>query len=250
MRNSMRNIWIIIKKELYRYFYSPLAYFAIVVLLFGSGFFFGGYLVQFAMYSAQTPIEHARLFEFFFSDLSIIFIFTIPLMTMHLFAEEQKSGTMELLMTKPIKDVEVVLGKYFAALLLFLTYLVITLFYVVLYKMVGANPDPGPIVSAYLGIFFVGAAFLAVGLFTSSVTNSHVAAGFLGWGILLFLWFVKSIGKFTGLLGTIFNSLALMDYFQDFGKGIIDAKNIVFYLSFITIVLFLTTRLVESRKWR
>jgi len=246
----MRNTWIIVKKELYRYFYSPLAYFALVILLFGSGFFFGNYLIQFATYSAQTPIEHARLFEFFFNDLSIIFIFALPLVTMHLFADEQKSGTIELLMTKPIKDHEVVLGKYIASLLLFLCFLAITLFYLVLYKGVGANPDIGPVISAYIGIFFVGASFLAVGVFTSSVTRNQMIAGFLGWGILLFLWLVNMIGKSSGILGDLFSKLALMDYYQDFGKGVIDLKNVVFFVSFISIILFLTTRLFESRKWR
>lgn len=247
----MRNIWIITKRELYHFFYSPIAYIVMFMFLIIAGYFFSGYLFRLAEYStqSQTGIEHSSLFRYFLHDMAIVLLFFLPALTMHLFAEEKKSGTLEILLTKPVQDWEVVVGKFLSAFLTFFIFLGITWIYVYILFMVG-KPDVAPILSAYLGMLLVGACFISLGLLASSVTSNQIVAVILGFGLLLLFWLLDILAQYVGPLGSVFSYLALLNHYEGFSKGLLVVKDLVFYLSFIFVNLFITIRIIESRTWR
>jgi ABC-2 type transport system permease protein len=169
---------------------------------------------------------------------------------MRLLAEEQKLGTLELLMTAPIRDTEIVLGKYVAALLVLVSTLVLTLFYVVLLAWFG-NPDPGPILVGYLGMLLFGGATLAVGLLASSVSPNQIVSAVLGFGILLLLTLIGQAAPLTeGVTATVLSQMSLTNHLQNFARGVIDTHSVVYFAMLIVLMLFLTSRNLESRRWR
>ncbi len=239
MRVSLAIAW----KETHAYFTSPMGYIVALVFLAWTGFWFAE--------DITGLLPEARVQGFInWPGASFILILLAPAMTMRLLAEEQKLGTMELLLTAPVRDWEVVLGKFLASMVFFLTTLFFTLFYVILLYAFG-SPDSGPIWSAYLGLILYGAAALAIGLLASSMTNNQIVALVVGFGILLILFVLDlASGQVEGLGSTILSEVGMRTHLSDFSRGIVSTWNIVYYVALITVVLFLTVRIVETRRWR
>jgi ABC-2 type transport system permease protein len=229
------------RKELYSYLVSPMAYVVAAVFLLINGFIF--FLIL------ANGFAEANL-RALLPTTAFLLLLVIPVLTMRLLAEERSAGTMELLMTFPITDAQVVLGKYLATMLVYVLMLVPTLSYVAVVKIYG-NSEWGPLLSAYLGLLLLGGAFVAAGLFSSSLARNQIVAGVVGIGLLLMLWVM---GAASGVLGPrlagFLAYLSLADHFQNFGQGVIELKDVAFYLSFIAGALFLTVRIVESSRWR
>jgi ABC-2 type transport system permease protein len=236
----MRNTLTVARRELQAYFVSPLAYVATAIFLAITGYFF--YVILF--YSREATMRYL------FGNMTIILMLVIPALTMRLLAEEQSKGTMELLLTSPVRDWEVVVGKYLAAVVLFAVMLLLTAYYPVVLNIYG-DPDMGPIWGGYLGLFLLGSALLSLGVFASSVSSNQIVAALLGLALIMGLWLIDALGGIaSGSLADFFNYLALSGHFQDFTRGIIDSKDVIYMLSLIVGSLFLTTRVVETRRWR
>lgn len=235
----MSGSWVVLKKELRGFLLSPLAYVLLAVILGLGGYFFAIFLL----------ITGVASMNGFFSNMGVVLIFIAPVLTMRLLAEEQQRGTMELLMTTPISITQVVLGKFFAAVVVFALALVISLIYVLILLNFG-KPEIGPIMTSYLGFLLLGATYLAVGLFASSLTDSQMVAGVVGFGILLVFWVVGWVaGTIPGVAGQVAGAISILDHNSDFIKGVVDTTHIVYYLSMIVAFLYLTVRMVERRTW-
>ncbi len=259
----MRNLWAIYTKELRSYFVSPVAYVIAGVFLFLSGYLFRNILMQFNFWCIQFSqraqfmqggMPNLNLNEMvvtqFFGVMDFIWLLVVPMLTMRLLAEEKKNGTMELLMTSPISTVEILLGKFFACLTLYMTIVALTLVYCGILELYG-DPDWGPIWSAYLGYLLLGGTFIGVGMLASSVTENQIVAVLLAFGALLTLWLIDWSASFAGpTAAKVLQYLSIIRHLQDFQRGVIDTSDVVFYLSFIFFSLFVTTRVLESRRWR
>lgn len=238
----MLNMIAILRKELRTYFVSPVAYVVIAAYLVMSGVFFA------IMLTAPTGQAEASL-SIVFGNVAVILLIVAPALTMRLLAEEQKSGTVELLLTSPVRDWEVVLGKYLASLVLYLIPLALTLLYVFILKRYG-NPDMGPIIAGYVGLILFGAAFLAVGVFASSLTQNQVVAAVVAVAVLLGLWLVNAFASAARApVSDILNYLSIISHYQEFYSGVIDSKDVVYYLAVIAVSLFLSVRVLETRRW-
>ena len=237
MRTAQAVAW----KEIVIYFSSPTAYIVGLIFLALTGFFFSRDL--------GNPFPEATMAPFF-QGAVIIFILLAPALTMRLIAEEQKLGTIELLLTSPVRDWEVVIGKYLASLAFLLVLVALSFFYAIL-LFVFASPDPGPIWAGYLGLVLYGAASLSVGLLTSTITSNQIVAAVVAMGILLALFFADlAFGAVGGFAGEIIGEMGLKSHFDDFERGVVDTKHIVYFLSVTAFFLFLSVRTLESRRWR
>ncbi|MSP78079.1 MAG: hypothetical protein EXR67_00720 [Dehalococcoidia bacterium] len=237
LRNTLAITW----KETKTYFSSPYAFIIAGVFLALTGYFF----VQ----SISGPLPEASIRNWALGS-TIIFVLWSPVLTMRLLAEEQKLGTLELLMTAPVRDSEIVMGKYLAALLVLLSTMVLTLFYVGMLMFFG-DPDLAPIFVGYLGLLLYGAATLAVGLLASSFSPNQIVSAVVGFGVLLLLTLIAQAAPLTqGLTSQLLQQISLTDHFLDFARGIIDSHNIVYFVVFTALMLFLTSRNLESRRWR
>ncbi|MYC32249.1 MAG: ABC transporter permease subunit [Chloroflexi bacterium] len=238
----MRTIRAVAFKEIQIYFSSPVAYIVALIFMVVGGAFFVSDL--------GNPFPEASLSNFF-QGATLVMILLAPALTMRLLAEEQKLGTIELLLTSPVRDWEVILGKYLASVVFFLFLLALTSYYVVL-LVVFAKPDPGPIYSGYLGLVLYGMAALAVGILTSTLTSNQIIAAVVGFGILLVLSLGSSFisSALTGTWANFFDQLGFGGHFNDFDLGIIDSANIVYFVSVTALFLFLSIRALESRRWR
>lgn len=255
----MRNIWAVCKKEIKTYFTSPIAYVVTFVFLVVVGFFFYSSIWWFNSYSLQASrypeaIQQLNINQMVYSPLfhnmSIILLFLIPLLTMRLFAEEKKRQTDELLYTSPISVNQIILGKYFASLFILLVMLLLTGILSIFTFSYG-NPEFLPILSGYLGLFLMGAAFIAIGIFFSSVTESQVVSAMLTFGILLlFLVLNWAAGSASGMWKDVLNYLSFFQHFDELTRGILDTTDLVYYLSLMVFGLFLTHSVIQSRRWR
>ena len=236
----MTNILAIANRELRAYFATPIAYVVMAVFLVLTGYFF-----------ATSPLTFFdTAITGFLNPGSFVLLLISPILTMRLFAEEQKLGTIELLLTAPVRDAEVVAGKLLASLGILAVMLALTLYYPLLLFIFG-SPDQGPILSGYLGLFLLGGVFLSAGLLSSSITSNQIVAAVVGLGILLGLWLVGSAASLvTGLPATVLSFIALSSHFPDFAKGVIDITGVVYYLTLTALFFFLTVRSLESRRWR
>lgn len=236
----MRNTLIIAGKETRTYFSSPMAYVVMVVFLGISGFFFASNLI----YTQEATVRG------FLLPGSFVLMLLCPILTMRLLAEEQKMGTLELLLTAPVRDSEVVLGKFLASLAMLGTMVGLTLYYPLLLFLFGA-PDPGPVLSGYLGFLLVGAALLSIGLLASSLTSNQIVAAILALGLSILLWLIGgAAGMVGGLPAQILVYLSLPSHFGDFSWGIVDTKDVIYYLSVSAVFLFMAIRSLETRRWR
>ncbi|MBI2865150.1 MAG: ABC transporter permease [Chloroflexi bacterium] len=236
----MSNLLTMTGKELRSHFVSPIAYAVMAFFLVLSGFFFATAV----LFSQDSSLRYV------FSDMSILLLLIVPLITMRLVAEEKKSGTIELLLTAPLRDGEVVLGKFLAALVFLGVMLAVTGYYALLIWIFG-KPDWGAIISGYLGTMLLGAAYLSLGLFTSSLTQNQIIAGALGFALLMLFFLISWVADFTGpQFSGVVRYLGFTDHFDDFTKGVIDLKDAVFYISVVAVSLLLTVRVLESRRWK
>jgi ABC-2 type transport system permease protein len=236
----MRNVLAVAERELKAYFASPLAYVVTAFFLFVAGYLF----------AAIVASTREATLRYLLSNLSVIWLFITPALTMRLLAEEARTGTIELLLTNPIREVEIVFGKYLAALGLLLVMLVFTLYFPLLLFIYG-NPDPGPILTGYLGVVLQAAAFMGVGLLASSLTQNQIIAAVITFALLLALWLADAMaGQASGALAEVIRYLSVTQHFQDFPRGIVDTKDLVYFLSVIAVSLFLTTLVLQARRWR
>ena len=254
----MNNMLAIAHKELKSYFASPIAYIVIgfFSLLFGYFFYalllyFDRQSLQFAGLGAQQTLNvNDQLIRPVFLNASVILLFVLPMVTMRTYAEEKRSGTIELLLTAPLTDFQIIMGKFLGAMALYAAMLGITVIHMALLFAFG-NPEPLPIITAYLGLLLMGGCFVSVGLLISSLTKNQIVAGMITFAVFLLLWVINWIGSFTGpTTQDVLNYLSITDHLDDFTKGIIDTKHLVYYVSFIAFGLFLTARSVDTERWR
>jgi ABC-2 type transport system permease protein len=253
----MRNVLAVLGKELRGYFASPIAYIAIGFFALVYGWFF---YVPLAFFNRQSmgmapgmggPMNvNQAVITPTLQNLTVVFLFVMPMITARTYAEEKRSGTIELLLTSPLTDLQIIFGKFLGAMVLYLAMLAVTIIHIGLLYLYG-NPDWKPIATGYLGLLLLGGCFLSLGLFISSLTRTQMVAGFVTFVVFLMLWVINWIGSFVGPTAqTILSQLSITDHFDDFSRGVIDTKHVIYYLSFISFGLFLTAKAVESERWR
>ena len=243
----MRNVWTIAKREFNLYIISPIAYVVAFIIMLIIGLIF--YVNMLAAVVNQFP----PTVQFIISPLVTLFLFTTPAVTMRTIADEQRMGTMETLLTAPVRDWELVVGKWLGALLFYLAVIALTLIFpIVLNFFVKPGIDQGLMVSGYLGVILLVSAFVAIGIFASSLFSNQIAAFFTALGILLVLWMIAYPNRvLPSDGGQILAYLDLSEHFYPtFLRGIIELKDVVYYLSVTVLALFLGTMSVETRRWR
>jgi len=255
----MSNVIAIAQRELKSYFASPIAYVVIGMFVLLYGYFYIVMLDYFMRMSLQmgqfgggpqSANVNEMLVRPLMQNVLILFLFMLPAITMRTFSEEKRSGTVELLLTSPLTDMQIVLGKYLGAMALFAVMIGVTIIHMALLFVYG-SPEWKPIATAYLGLFLFGGCFIAVGLFISSLTKNQVIAGIATFAVFLFLWVINWIGSFSGpTVSALTSYLSVVEHADDFWKGVIDTTHLIYYLSFITLGLFLTAKSVDTERWR
>jgi ABC-2 type transport system permease protein len=255
----MHTILAIWQREMKSYFVSPVAYVVLTVFIFLSGIFFIGNLkevVQYTMMQAQfgqagMAIDApAFLAQSLFRTIIVVLLFLIPMLTMGLFSEEKKRGTIELLLTAPVGTFQTIAGKYLASLT-FLAILLVSSSLTIVPIFVHSQPDLKPILGGYLGLFLYGAALLALGLFISTLTENQIVAVIITFGASLFLWLLSIFSSSTvGPARDVLDYLSVISHLDDFLKGVIDTTHLVYYATFIFVGLFLAYRSLESMRWK
>jgi len=183
-------------------------------------------------------------------NVSVVALFVLPLITMRTYAEEKRSGTIELLLTSPLTDFQIIMGKFIGAVALYALMLAITLPHMAVLFIYG-NPEWKPIVTGYLGLLLMGASFISMGLWISSLTRNQIVAGMITFAMFLLLWTINwAIDSAGPTMQKILTALSITDHFDDFAKGVIALRHLVYYLSFISFGLFLTAKSVDSERWR
>jgi ABC-2 type transport system permease protein len=183
-------------------------------------------------------------------NVTILMLFVLPMVTMRTYSEEKRSGTIELLLTSPLTDFQIIMGKFLGAMALYCVMLAVSVLHILALYLYG-RPEWKPIVSAYLGLLLFGGCFVSVGLFISTLTKNQIVAFMVTFAAFLFLWVINWIGSFSGpTVDAVTKYLSIVDHFDDFGKGVIDTTHVIYYLSFISFGLFLTAKSVDSERWR
>ena len=235
----MRNITTIALREFKSYLASPMAYVVTGIFLVLTGFLFS---ISSATYF-ETSIRG------FLGTGSLLLLLLASVLTMRLLAEERKMGTLELLLTAPVRGSEVIVGKFLGSLGILTAMLALTFYYPIILMWFG-DPDWGPIATGYLGLFLLGSASLAVGLFASSLTSNQIVAAVVAGGILFALWFLgMAADLLPEALGEVIGYFSLSHYFPDLMRGVIDTRGIIYYLSITVLFLFLAIRSLESSRW-
>jgi len=256
----MGNVIAIAQKELRSYFSSPIAYIVIGLWALLYGYFFVAILSffvrqsmqmnQFGMQGPQAMNVNQQLIRPLLQNVTILILFLMPMVTMRTYSEEKRSGTIELLLTAPITDFQIIMGKFLGAMFLYAIMLGVTAIHIGLLFVYG-HPEWKPIVSAYLGLLLLGGCFIALGLLISSLTSNQIVAGMVTFAVFLLLWVITWIGSFSGpTVDKLTTYLSIIDHWDDFGKGVIDTTHVIYYLSFITFGLFLTAKSFDSERWR
>jgi ABC-2 type transport system permease protein len=235
-------------KELKGYFASPIAYVVIGMYALMFGFFFYAYVMG-SSNAPQININE-QLIRPVFLNAMVIFLFVLPMVTMRTYSEEKRSGTIELLLTAPLTDLQIILGKFLGAMGLYATMLAVTLIHIGLLYWIG-NPEWIPIATTYLGLLLMGGCFISVGLLISSLTKNQIVAVMATFTVFLMLWVINWIASFMGpRTQAVLNYLSITDHLDDFTRGVIDTKHLLYYVSFIAFGLFLTARSVDTERWR
>lgn len=252
----MSNIVALAQKELKGYFASPIAYIVVGLFALAFGFFYSAQLLFFDRQSMQmmgfgAPAANVNehLISPAFQNAMVVFLFILPMVTMRTYSEEKRSGTIELLLTAPLTDFEIIMGKFLGAMGLYAAMLAITMVHVGVLFAFG-SPEWLPIVTTYLGMLLVGGCFISVGLLISSLTKNQIVAGVMTFIVFLMLWVVNWIATFFPAAEGVLNYLSFTAHLDDFMKGILDTKHLVYYISFIAFGLFLTARAVDMERWR
>ena len=246
----MRKTWAIIRRELIAYFSSPLAYVVMTAFLFMQGYIF--YLIVSFLNNPQTPsMTPLRLFFGGTIFFWLFLLFVVPVITMRLIAEERRSGTIEVLLTSPVSELQVVVGKFLAAMAFYVSLWLPTILYVVVLKR-HSEIDLGPVAAGYIGVLLLGFLFLAVGTFASTLTDNQLIAAIIAFAIMVLLF---SIGLVEQLMSSsaIKAALAHMNLWtqmDDFAKGIVDSRHVIYQLSTGLLFLFLAAKSLEVKKWR
>ena len=254
----MSNVLAIAQKELKAYFASPIAYIVIGLWALLYGYFYSsllGYFVRQSIQGSQfggpqTLNINEQMLRLLFQNVTILVLFLMPMITMRTYAEEKRSGTIELLLTSPVTDLQIILGKFVGALGLYGAMLAVTIVHILILFIYG-NPEWKPIATAYLGLLLFGGCFISAGLFISSLTKNQIVAGTASFAVFLLLWILDWMGSFTGpTVSALLSYLSIVGHFDDFSKGVIDTTHVIYYVSFITFGLFLTAKSVDSERWR
>src|SRR5215203_340614 len=252
----MRNVVAIADKELRSYFASPIGYVLVGFFALLFGYFFYVYLGFFIRSSEQmqmgggSPNVNQHMISGLLQNAAVIILFTLPMITMRTYAEEKRSGTIELLLTSPLTDMQIIPGKFIGAMGLYASMLAVTLIYIAILFLLG-KPEWRPIATGYLGLLLMGGCFISVGLLISSLTKNQIVAGFMTFVVFLMLWVINWIGESSSTTTReLVNYLSVTEHLNDFVRGILDTKHVVYYLSFITFGLFLTAKSVDSERWR
>jgi len=255
----MRNILAIWQREMKSYFVSPIAYVILTIFLFVSGIFFYNLLMRVVEYSmmmaqygqASQPLDvPGEVVRALLSTMSVILLFVVPMMTMGLFAEEKKRGTIELLLTTPVGHFQAIAGKYLASVT-FLLIMLITNAITTLPLFIYGEPDWAPMLSGYLGMFLFGMALLAIGLFFSTLTENQIVAVIITFGVSLALFVIDQLsGSATGVTKNVVDYLSVLGHLEDFIKGVVDTSHVIYYITFAFVGLFLAYRSLESMRWK
>jgi ABC-2 type transport system permease protein len=260
----MRSIYAIYRKEMGNYFVSPVAYVVVGVFLILAGFFFDRIVDFYIQNSLAAEMQALRfgtppdidvpsqIFRSFFDLLSSIILFLTPVLTMAVYSEERKRGTIELLMTSPITEAQIVIGKFLAELSLFAIMMIPTPVYVFfVYFHSDPRPPVGIVFVGYLGVLLLGGSLLALGGFISSLTENQIIAAVLTFGAFLMLWVIDLGGRGAGSAGgQVLQYISVIHHYDDFTRGIIDTSSLVYYCSFLAFFVFLTVRSIDSIRWR
>jgi gliding motility-associated transport system permease protein len=254
----MRNVLIICRKELRSYFVSPIAYLLLTMFAVIMGFFFWNALGYFVYMGIESQMQgemfpmniNEQVIRPLLSNMSVVGLFLIPMITMRLFAEEKRSGTIELLATSPITDVQVILGKWLAAVVMYGCMMLLTgLNFLFLFRF--GNPDWKPLVIGYLGLLLQAAALLAIGTFISTLTKNQIVAGAATFGACLLLWVLEWVSGYeTATWARVMSYMSVITHYESFAKGVLDVKDAVYYVTVTFFGLFLTARSMESLRWR
>jgi ABC-2 type transport system permease protein len=254
----MRNVYAVFKREVKGHFTQPIAYVMMGGFLLVVGFL---YYLQFQFFlrlsrdamrqaAGAEELDIGRLVVGTTIDtIGVVSIFALPLLTMRLWADEKRSGRIELLLTWPLRDGEIVLGKFFAVLVVYGVLLLLTLLYALL-TAAFATLDPGPVFSGYFGTFLLGAALLALGFWCSTWTESQPVACAWAWSAFLFFWLINLPADFVGKLGPVLTHLSLATHYENLVKGVIDTQDVAYFVLFTLFCLFLTLRSLASTRWR
>ncbi len=271
----MTGTWTIFKKELRSYLHSPVAYVLAFVFLIISGYFFQDSMNYLSRYTAQYPMlvrQAAEMAQYgaqtppppnidqvvvkrVFGTMSFLLIFIMPILTMRSYSEEYRGGTIELLWTSPVSAEGVLAGKYLATLVLFASIILLSLVYIglgALYTESGAGPDMGLLLASVLGMLLIGGTFIAVGIFASALTENQIVAAVISFSILLAFLVVSAAADYVGnyAASEFLRYLSLSGHMNSFLSGVLSVRDIVYYLTFIGFMMFLTNRVIESRRWR
>ena len=258
MADTVRNVWAIAGKELRGYFASPVAWVMMGLFALIFGVFFQAHLSAFVMQSTQSQFGGAapnlnvnqQLIRGVLANASVLVLFILPMVTMRAYAEEKRSGTVELLLTSPLTDFEIIFGKFLGAVCLYLALVAVTLVHVGLLFAYG-QPEWRPLIAGYMGLILQGSGFIAAGLFFSSTTKNQMTAGVATFVVLLTFWIIGWFADSAGpTWSAILSYLSITQHFDDFAKGVIDTKHVVFYLSFIAFWLFMTVKSLDTERWR
>lgn len=255
----MMGFWAVLRKETANFFVSPIAYTVIFIFLLIIGFIYWAnvsYMSFVSLQASGNPMvaERVNVTDFiirpFMQNMGFILLFIMPLLTMRLFAEEKKTGTIELLLTYPLSDVSVVLAKYLAAMLVLMLMLVSSIPHVlILFGL--SQPDLGTVISGYLGLILLGAAFLALGLFISSLTENQIVAAVITFGMVLLFWILSWSASITDeKTGAFLRQLSILEHLDSFNKGIISLPDLSFFILFTVFFLFMSLRSIEAYRWR
>jgi ABC-2 type transport system permease protein len=254
----MRNVWIICRKELRSYFVSPVAYLLLAMFAVIFGFFFWNILGYFVFRGMESQMRgqmfpmnlNEEVIRPLLSNVSVIGLFLIPMITMRLFAEEKRTGTIELLATSPVRDLEIILGKWLAAIALYACLLLFTAINFAFLFHYG-NPDWKPLAVGYLGLLLQAGALLAIGTFISTLTKNQIIAGAVTFGVCLLLWVLEWVSGYdSSTWARVLSYFSVITHFESFGRGVIDSKDAIFYATAIFLGLFFTARSMESLRWR
>src|SRR5437667_9868184 len=254
----MRNVWIIWRKELRSYFVSPIAYLLLTMFAAVSAFFFWIFLRGFVEYAMEMQMRgemflmniNEQVIRPLLSNASVIGLFFIPMITMRLFAEEKRTGTIELLATSPVSDAEIIIGKWLAAMTLYACMLLFSaLNFAFLFKY--GNPDWKPLVIGYLGLLLQAGGLLAIGTFISALTKNQIVAGGATFGVCLLLWILPWVGAYeTATWAKVLSYISVTTHSETFAKGVIDSRDAIYYVTLIFLGLFFTGRSLEALRWR
>ena len=258
----MKNSFVLARKDFFSYFNSWTGVFLSFFFLLVSGLFFSFLVISFgkmSMDAAHNGFQNVQglaltrfVFGSFYNNLSVLLIFIVPILSMRALAEERRHDTLELLFTYPLSDFEIVWGKLLG-MVWFLEFLFVpTLLYSpILFRLGGGELDWGPVLMGFLGFWFLGTAYLTLGLFVSSVAESPVTSAVVTFGLLILFWILDwAVSVADGSLSHILTSISPLGHYREFTAGVIDIKNVAYFLFFNFFFLFLTLRAVETRHWK